>query len=586
MIQLKRLKETSNIDNVQLEAGQPLVDPNNSLLYIGKDSGKLKFYDSNHVDTKLVNKVKVGESEIQPTSGKVEFEAGTNVTLGANDSTKIITISSKNTAHTHKTGEGLSVDGSGGVNGEVSYSLNAATQASLGGIKLGFNAQSGMLPIELGEGDDDKKAYASLPTASTSSLGGVKSHTTGTTLDRDYYVEVSSEDSTMKVNVPWSNTSHNHSYGVGIVGSGSADTGSGTYTYKASLANETLDTNAAVSRPAANGDRTYPVIADKNGKLATIVPWINYDVKADASAGISVTSTSNNNGQSFKLALDETVAHLNDLPGYDGDFLLTLKRSSDGNSKVYGWTKNSLRSLSSDVSDALQTGVYAAVTSGGLTQAIPSSGDSLTLTITTQQALILHQYSPGYAGGYVSIVKPENWNYTGSTPIFLTRDLFIVGHASGSMAGSSYSFDICGLQEKYHVSGSENGVLKVTLNDTSEWYYKIVNLTGFNKLTLTLGGSGQNYFLPNQSYSLDFYSDGCMAWCFTNKKTPSFIDECNLTLPDGWKPRNSSTGLISYDGSGIVNGAATITINTDGVIETFGSYGRQVNSVSLIYQLA
>ena len=140
MIQLKRLKETSNIDNVQLEAGQPLVDPNGSFLYIGKDSGKLKFYDSNHVDTKLVNKIKVGESEIEPASGELEFKAGGNVTLEADNDTKTITINSKNTAHTHSNGEGLSVNGSGGVDGEVFYSLNAATQGSLGGIKLGFNA--------------------------------------------------------------------------------------------------------------------------------------------------------------------------------------------------------------------------------------------------------------------------------------------------------------------------------------------------------------------------------------------------------------------------------------------------------------
>lgn len=44
-----------------------------------------------------------------------------------------------------------------------------------------------------------------LPIASASALGGVKSATTGTTSGRDYKVQVNS-DGTMKVNVPWVNT--------------------------------------------------------------------------------------------------------------------------------------------------------------------------------------------------------------------------------------------------------------------------------------------------------------------------------------------------------------------------------------------
>lgn len=46
-----------------------------------------------------------------------------------------------------------------------------------------------------------------LPVATASVLGGVKSSTTGTTPDRDYLVEVNS-DGTMKVNVPWTDTTY------------------------------------------------------------------------------------------------------------------------------------------------------------------------------------------------------------------------------------------------------------------------------------------------------------------------------------------------------------------------------------------
>lgn len=47
-----------------------------------------------------------------------------------------------------------------------------------------------------------------LPTATDSVLGGVKSSTTGTTSGKDYKVQINS-DGTMKVNVPWTNTTYN-----------------------------------------------------------------------------------------------------------------------------------------------------------------------------------------------------------------------------------------------------------------------------------------------------------------------------------------------------------------------------------------
>lgn len=85
------------------------------------------------------------------------------------------------------------------------------------------------------------------------------------------------------------NTAHGHSVGVGLVKEGNGGI-SGSVNYKVALADETRDTNAAVSRPTANAGRTYPVIADKNGNLATIVPW---DVGSDTknTAGSSNTSS-------------------------------------------------------------------------------------------------------------------------------------------------------------------------------------------------------------------------------------------------------------------------------------------------------
>ena len=57
---------------------------------------------------------------------------------------------------------------------------------------------------DLSDKPDIPSAYT-LPTASATILGGVKSSTTGTTASRDYNVQVNA-DGTMKVNVPWTNT--------------------------------------------------------------------------------------------------------------------------------------------------------------------------------------------------------------------------------------------------------------------------------------------------------------------------------------------------------------------------------------------
>ena len=92
-----------------------------------------------------------------------------------------------------------------------------------------------------------------------------KGHVTGLTVD----------SIKMPAN-PDTNTAHAHTNGVGLVKTGNGGP-TGNVEYKAALADEKLDTNAAVSRPAANANRTYPVIADKNGKLATIVPWTDTD---------------------------------------------------------------------------------------------------------------------------------------------------------------------------------------------------------------------------------------------------------------------------------------------------------------------
>lgn len=121
---------------------------------------------------------------------------------------------------------------------------------------------------------------------------------------KTYAVELD-KDGHLAVVVPWdtgTNTAHTHTNGVGLIRTGDGGT-SGVVDYKAALKDEALDTNAAVARPAANASRTYPVIADKDGNLATIVPWTD------------------NNTTSFTIsaaATDDNVVILTGTPGTNG----------------------------------------------------------------------------------------------------------------------------------------------------------------------------------------------------------------------------------------------------------------------------
>lgn len=167
----------------------------------------------------------------------------------------------------------------------------------------------------------DASSTVSATWNSTSLVTGVniqrdsKGHVTGVTVD----------SIKMPAN-PDTNTAHTHTNGVGLIRTGNGGT-SGSVDYKVALADETLDTNAAVSRPAANANRTYPVIADKNGKLATIVPWVdtntdtNQKVKANgvtfdandtvemkAGTGLKVTASNATAGSEYvQYDIDDAV---------------------------------------------------------------------------------------------------------------------------------------------------------------------------------------------------------------------------------------------------------------------------------------
>lgn len=294
MIQFKRLtsKSTTNIDNVTLKSGQPAIDLKNKTLYVGstettdESTSKLKFYDSGHVDNKLVNKVTVKnsntESYIYPTTGNITFIQGSNVTLTSDTVNKTVTIASSYTdtkvtsatnhySPTTDSASQLSVNASSTTSAtwdSTSIITGVNLQRDTKGHVTGITVDSVKMPANP---DTNQKVKAKNASGTYITFG-----------DNDVVEIVAGSNVTITpdainkkitINSQYTNTSHYHQAGVGLVGSGDDYTTSGTYTYKAALKDETKDTNAAMSRPNANASRTYPVIVDKEGKLATIVPW-------------------------------------------------------------------------------------------------------------------------------------------------------------------------------------------------------------------------------------------------------------------------------------------------------------------------
>lgn len=84
-----------------------------------------------------------------------------------------------------------------------------------------------------------------------------------------------SETGTTQVYMP--NSSDVYTAGVGL--ESKVPESSNVPELKVALVDPTLDANAALQRPYSVAGRTYPIIADKNGKLATIVPWVDNNQK-------------------------------------------------------------------------------------------------------------------------------------------------------------------------------------------------------------------------------------------------------------------------------------------------------------------
>ena len=195
--------------------------------------------------------------------------------------------------------DGISEEGSG------DYILPTANADTLGGIKIG----TGLIIDESGKCSVDSNnisvnwskvngkptlstvatsgsyndltnkpsipsAYT-LPTATSTILGGVKSSTTGTTSDRDYNVQVNT-DGTMKVNVPWQNTTYNNATSSTAGLMSAADkvkldglSGSGDYILPVADSNSL----GGIKIGFTENGKKYAVKLDNNSKAYVEVPW-------------------------------------------------------------------------------------------------------------------------------------------------------------------------------------------------------------------------------------------------------------------------------------------------------------------------
>lgn len=153
------------------------------------------------------------------------------------------------------------------------YSLPAATNTSLGGIKLGYTTNGTSRNYKL-QTDTNGNGYVnvpwtvySLPTASKDTLGGVKSKETGTKSGRNYNVQINS-DGTMKVNVPWTDT---NTHNIAYLRAGN---------------------NNSISNEATSNGNTYLKIVDGGSKTSSlkISGTGGTEVKSDVEGNITISS--------------------------------------------------------------------------------------------------------------------------------------------------------------------------------------------------------------------------------------------------------------------------------------------------------
>ena len=140
--------------------------------------------------TGTVTSVKVGSTSYNPSSGVVSLPAYPSVPSSLKNPNAVTIQVGGATVSTY--------------DGSAAKTFNIAASTTVGAFTISDGTTTKTVQLA-GQFTDNNTTYT---TATTSTLGLVKSTTTGTTSGRDYAVQVNS-DGTMKVNVPWTDTNTN-----------------------------------------------------------------------------------------------------------------------------------------------------------------------------------------------------------------------------------------------------------------------------------------------------------------------------------------------------------------------------------------
>ena len=152
-----------------------------------------------------------------------------------------------------------------------------------------------------------------LPTASSSKLGGVKSATTGTIPYRDYNVEVNS-NGTMKVNVPWTDTTY------------SLPTASSSEKGGVKLGADKLS-NLDTPNSTSDAGRYYPIQTDKDDKLVVNVPWTDTQytlptANGNTLGGVKSATTGTTSGRDYNVEVNSNGTMKVNVPWTDTQYTL------------------------------------------------------------------------------------------------------------------------------------------------------------------------------------------------------------------------------------------------------------------------